>query len=275
MRETLSRNLAIHRQIIFVDALLAAEHIPAVLLKGAGLIEALPELMHTRFMEDIDILVRRADIAAVHHLLTRAGYWRVPEDPSAWEHDDYAESLDIIDALWYLDARENDELFGAAQPWPLPGLAAFTHLPPAEFYVHILAHTCIHHGRSAAECTEDCSAINRRWPELTTADAIRKTMAAHGMQSLERLVFNVQPPGCISRRISNSNHPLRGHILRWLFLPAKKKASFLFRTLFPSAAFIRSRYNCRTTASVIIFRIIRPVLLVVTLFSVLCKLGRR
>lgn len=275
MRETLTRNLGIHRQIIFLDALFAAAHVPAVLLKGAGLIEAIPELTHTRFMEDIDILVRPADSAAISTLLETAGYWRVPEDPSAWEHDDYPEHLDITDTLWYLDERENSALFVAAKQWQLPGLFAFTHLPPDEFIVHILAHTCIHHGRPTAECNDDRAAISSHWPELTTPERLSATMNGHGLHALAAYASEGRFPGTLSRLCMRSTHPLRGHVLRWLFLPAKKKASHLFRTLFPPAAFIRNRYNCRSTGSVTLYRIIRPGLLVAMLFRVLFRWGKQ
>lgn len=275
MRETLARNLGIHRQIIFLDNILSAASITAVLLKGAALIEALPELMHTRTMEDIDLLVCPASACSLYECLERAGYRRVPGDPAAWQHPDYPESIDINEGLWYLDVMENRELCAAAGGWRIPGLASLTHLPPDEFSVHLLAHACIHHGRPADTAQPDRDAVHSRWPDLTAQPQISALLARHGMHALRAYAFQGIMPGRIAGRCMRSAHPLSGHILRWLFLPAKKKASYIFRTLFPSTAFVRSRYNCRSTFGAIIMRVIRPGLLVAMLLRVLFMWGKR
>ncbi|MDI6642038.1 MAG: hypothetical protein QME68_06995, partial [Elusimicrobiota bacterium] len=58
----------------------------------------------------------------------------------------------------------------------------------------------------------------------------------------------------------------KGHILRFIFLPLLKKPVYFFKTLFPSKKFLVDRYDLQSLWQVFLWRIFRPVDMIIKCF---------
>ena len=269
----LSRNLLLIKQLTQIVPVLLAEGIPVIALKGMALIITYPPLMHQRYMDDIDLLVPPGTLSRVRQLLSQHGYQPVSHDPHAFNHPSQPAALDIDDTIWYLNTRELASLWQNKRPTEYDNI--FT--PPAdELIIHVMAHAAVHHARRDVVWKNDLQAMTDMMNTgMDLKQHITQKLSRYGFSAAFDSYYEVpSTSGGEDHRIqefiyTNASHiptPYRGHLLRFLLLPAAKKSAYLWRTLFPSDDFIRFRYNAQSNTAVYCCRIIRPVLLLIKVF---------
>jgi len=271
--QLIAQNLLILHQLEGLGQLFARERIPVIVLKGAALIAAVPDYLAGRHLEDIDLLARPGDLPRTRALLVASGYRAVPEDPCAYNKNGAAVSVDLNDRLWYLDKRQNDGLWNEGITIPLEGMpGGMYRLNPDDMYIHILAHAAVHHTRKEGKWMADLALLRKRWMDEMDVSLLERKLKLYGLSEAAAIFLNGSRPRSLSALIYSlllrHGHPESGHISRFLFLPPKRKVSYMVRTLFPPHDFLISRYNVRGKMRVWLYRIIRPLLLLGKLISV-------
>jgi hypothetical protein len=259
----IARNLYLFQQLKEI----ALYRIPIILLKGIALIEAVPEYSAERSMEDIDLLVHTEDMLHLRRMLGRDGYLPVPFDPGALYHPDKTGSVDIVDHLWYLNKDEQKMLWDSAQPTTIA--PHVYRLSADEMYLHILAHGAIHHASKEARWLRDLSVIKENREILLDECALEEKLKIRGLSNVARYYLGNETAPYWYRRILQWQHPLKGHFTRFLLLAFRKKLSYLWDALFPSAEFIRHRYNAYTPFCLLFCRLFRPLILLYQLAATL------
>ncbi|MFH1367756.1 MAG: nucleotidyltransferase family protein [Elusimicrobiota bacterium] len=260
-KSILARNILIHGQFGEIAKKLSEENLPVILLKGIALIEAMPEYMNGRVMQDIDLMFRPQDMGKARGILSGLGYKPAPDDPWSFIREGGQAYVDIIDGLWYLDRDENAELWKASADYALSGNVF--HLPPDEFYIHVLTHAAAHHGQKEDKWLTDLELIGKKW-KLRETEIFEGKLKEYGLEKICRTYLK-GGKGFYSG-IINSSLPLKGHVLRFLSLRPGMKIGYLFSSLFPPREFLASRYRAKSGPAVLFFRFLRPFLLAGKLF---------
>lgn len=267
-KNILARNLILHSQISEIAEEFAKSSIPVVLLKGIALVEIFAEYAGVRVMDDIDILLRPKDIAIAREKLFSMGYISVEEDPWAMRHPAKPASIDLSDSLWYMSRKENEMLLNECLSYPLQGIAPNAyHLPPDEFYLHVLAHAAIHHGQYEKSWNEDLKLIEEKWGKEINSGMVKK-MKLYGISEAAIYINPAASPKNLRAflykwLLLKKEIPQKGHILRFMLLPWNKKISYIFKSLFPGKEFMRCRYNLKTTLKLLLYSALRPFLLLI------------
>lgn len=267
-KNVLARNLLILAQLDELLAPLKERGIPVILLKGVALIVTVPEYAGERLMDDIDLLIPQARLKEARTVLSSLGYTPVPEDPCALRHPAKTAPVDIAGRLWYLDGRENDRIFeecvpvkGREKEFPSPALLA-----PVDAYIHTFAHAAVHHGIKMQKWLRDIELIRERRGEEIDKKALEDKLRHYGLAPFHDIFFGggIAPHPWsrpFYRRLLSHPVPGKGHVLRFLALPFKKKPSYLWETLFPPEDFLRDRYLLTGKSRTRFYRILRPVFL--------------
>ncbi|MBN1824063.1 MAG: nucleotidyltransferase family protein [Endomicrobiales bacterium] len=269
----LSDNIRIFSQLTELAETLRSKGIRTVLLKGAALIALFPEYSRTREMIDIDILVKRKDVETLRQTLLEEGYGPCPGEPCSFFSSSRIAHIDITDNLWYLSARENEELFEQSLGHPVEGLPGMHHLPPLQMYAHLIAHACIHHSMEEEKWKDDLRLLENKWKEHLARGEVREILRKYGIHSAYE-IYSGTEEGCgifgkVVRRAAFSS---KGHLMRFWFLPFRKKTAYLLSSLFPTDEFLISRYNIKNRSALIFFRMLRPLLVSVKIASAPVKL---
>lgn len=277
-KNILARNILIIKQFEEIAACLKTNNIPVILLKGIALINIFPDYCAQRTMEDMDMLFSPHDIKTVRNLLFSLNYSSAPEDPWAFYRLGEPAYVDIIDNLWYLNRKENEKLWASSIDNKIDNGIFF--LPHDEFYIHVLAHASVHHAKKEISWLTDLELMKQRWENKIDWNAIEKKLAGYGLSEPARIYRCIEKQDTnqyfkkdkgflisLYRRLLSNKHPLRGHILRFLFLPLKKKIGYIINALFPSHDFLTYRYNPKNGITLFFLRILRPAFLLIKLFS--------
>ncbi|MCB4790950.1 MAG: nucleotidyltransferase family protein [Elusimicrobia bacterium] len=259
----LTRNLLILHQLKELAWVLENEGVPVILLKGAALINTVEDYASERIMDDIDLLLKPGDMIKTRNTLNSLGYSAFNSDSGSFCSNSKPAYIDITDNLWYLSKKEIEQLWQNSKNHEISPMVY--HLPPDEFYIHVLAHAALHHGIKETAWLRDLEVIKIKWGKEINPQILDNKLIKYGLSSVSD-VFLGQPAGegfspLVYSWFLKRSIPLKGHILRFLFLPLNKKFSYLTRTLFPSTDFLTYRYNLKNAFQILIFRIIRPVLL--------------
>jgi len=136
--------------------------LPLVLLKGSALLERVYPAAEQRPMQDIDVLVRRADFERVAALLQTQGY-QFSNKASLWNEAfarefmgnvAYSKAGVAFDVHWHpvtmswfraAAAFDLDGLWARAIPTEIAGAPAL-RLCPEDEVLHLCYHTAVHHG---------------------------------------------------------------------------------------------------------------------------------
>lgn len=264
-KSILVRNLLIHRQLEEIGREFSKASINAVLLKGAALILLLPDYSSERLMEDIDMLVRPKDLAAAREALARLGYLPLPEDPCAVSNPSKTAPVDLTDNLWYLDKAENEEVFSEALRHRFKGsAAAFCHLRPEDFYIHVLAHGALQHAEDSGIWKKDLSLIWAHWGKTIKWAEVEAKLKQYGFQEAvdTYMAPETADDSFYLRLLNMKDNPFKGHIARFIFLPAGKKLGYIRSSLFPGAEFLKNRYNLKNEAEIFYYKLLRPFLFI-------------
>jgi hypothetical protein len=274
----LARNLLLLSQAEEFSRLCAAAAIPVVLLKGIALVAIAGDYLPERTMDDIDLLIRPGDGSAVRALLRSAGYLPSPEDPRAFHRPGTPAAIDVNDALWYLDDNENHAVFDAALRHPVPGMPGAFHLPPDEFYRHVLAHAAVHHAINAPKWRKDLRVLKSLFGNSLDPGSVDEKLRRAGLkEAVEIYLADDEKQGCPAglrerayRWLLEKDLPMKGHVIRFLYTPPRRMLSYLFEALFPPAIFIEGRYGVHHRLLIAIFRLCRPFLLAAKLSAFIC-----
>ena len=158
---TVVRNIRLYDELTRVLRVLRDASIPAIVLKGAALaITIYPSIGH-RPMDDIDLLVRRADRDRGRAALEAAGYWFLPEPRQRFSPLDTQFTGEmgfcrgerpVIELHWELTssewfrrlaALEIEALWQAARPFEIDGVQAF-QLSIYDTLLHLCLHLSVH-----------------------------------------------------------------------------------------------------------------------------------
>ncbi len=152
-------------QLAHVSQLLELCHqsdIPLILLKGIALVERVYPAAEQRPMQDIDVLVRRADFERAAALLQAQGY-QFSNKASLWNEAfarefmgnvAYSKAGVAFDVHWHpvtmswfraTTAFDLDGLWARAVPTDIAGAPAL-RLCPEDEVLHLCYHTAVHHG---------------------------------------------------------------------------------------------------------------------------------
>lgn len=153
----LGRNLILHKRLCGILAAMEGHAIPAMPLKGALLSLHLYDDVGLRDMADVDLLVRRGDVARAHDILTSQGYAPIEEGEGGGDyrnsrlyHRPSDDGRDLIHLHWHLanasiplstyrNAIDMDEIFGEARPIRYGNTTALCPTPH-----HLICHLAEH-----------------------------------------------------------------------------------------------------------------------------------
>ena len=152
-RESTARNLNLGVELDRALAVLEAEDVPVILLKGAALVETVYPHLGLRPMVDLDLLVRRADVDRAHAAVLGLGYsvygGRLHRDDEAWLAAMH-HHLPLVKAEGAVMIELHHQLlvdrpeFDVASLWEraVPGTRPPAHLLPApeDLLLHVAAH---------------------------------------------------------------------------------------------------------------------------------------
>src|SRR5204863_7062817 len=141
------RNLLLLHELGLCLQQLSAARVEVIVLKGAALAQAVYRDLSLRPMGDVDLLVRRADVATTTHLLAQQGYVpvRAETHPGALaEHeseltfrkpgrvDAYIDlHWTLFDSPYYQDRIAMDWFWNTAQPVSIAGVPTLMLGPEA------------------------------------------------------------------------------------------------------------------------------------------------
>ncbi len=129
-------------------------HIPIIVLKGAALAATIYPLPSLRIMYDVDVLLKRADVATVDSLLLNLGY--TPQPCDKWQeeraHHIYISSnrLFCLEVHWLLASLNSPttvditKVWQRAKPLQLENVEVLA-LSPEDLIQHLCIHTLSRH----------------------------------------------------------------------------------------------------------------------------------
>lgn len=259
----LAKNLIIQKQIEDIAVQFSKNGVTAVLLKGAALVLAFPGYAKTRNMEDVDMLVLPKDLPKARKILLNLGYIPFPEDPHAMKHPRFSTAIDLTGGIWYLDDKELEDIFSNSVNFTCGEFhGCMSHLKPEDFYIHVLAHGAFQHAELNGALRKDLSLIVENWGKTINWGKVEGKLKQYGFQNAARTYLSPETQGdsFYRRLLYSEENPLKGHVARFIFLPLRKKLSYLFSAIFPSGEFLQNRYTLNNPARVFFYRILRPFL---------------
>lgn len=260
----------------------------AIVLRGDALAEFYYPDPVLRPAMDIDLLIHPQDLERLEQSLAEIGVLPVKEGGEIQLY--YRESppvmnIDIHTELWYV--RDIASLWKRARDVYFLGLPAKI-LSPEDLFLHLVAHSLIHHGRFSHEDARDMTLVlekekkNFDW-DLIQAQTQGSSFARFIYEALARLkemtpdcvpeeiLRRFQPRGIgrllqklISRLIQEKEQPYIAYFFKPLSISGfGRKWKFYEKILFPPEDFIRERFGLKHSWQVPLARFFRPFLLLV------------
>lgn len=135
--QSVARNMRLYHDLSKRLKILENYNIPVIILKGAHLSELVYKNIGFRSMSDVDLLIRREDLARVQERLMEAGYSpidnRLPLDLH-WNIDLSIANLNI----------DIEEIWEKARPDIIAGVKVLV-LSPEDLLLHLCTHQSFHH----------------------------------------------------------------------------------------------------------------------------------
>jgi hypothetical protein len=279
------RNLRLMHKLAVCLRTLAEAGLPVVVLKGAALAQAVYRDVSLRPMVDVDLLVRRADLAAITAILVELGYSadRVETHPGAVaEHEselpfckpgDSAIAIDVhwtlFDSPYYQDRIAMDWFWDTAQPMAIADVATRV-LGPEALLIHLCGHLALHHGANGLLWWHDIVEVLSTYrDELDWNEVLARTqmygLALPMGAVLDGVVENwgvAIPLHVLSALRAMPHSRAEERVFDWLRQPDRSAGSrfladlrsmtdwgrrlrFAGIHLFPSASYMRQRYRIR------------------------------
>jgi hypothetical protein len=282
---TALRNLLLLRELATCLRELAAATVPVLVLKGAALTETVYRNVSLRPMGDVDLLVRRADLATTRRVLEGLGYALEHTETYPGALAEYENELVLwkparfpvfVDVHWslfdspYYQARiAMDWFWDTARPASINGVSTLV-LGPAALLIHLCGHLALHHAITGVLWWHDvaevlhCCRDDIDWPVLLSRTQqyglvlpVRTvlTQVAEGWGApipsdvLRALYAQEYSPeeSRVFTRLTAAERPA-GHRF-WTDLTTmpgwRQRLRFARTNLFPSATYMRQRYRIR------------------------------
>jgi hypothetical protein len=150
------RNLRLYQMLSEVLRALRAHEIPVIVLKGAYLAQKVYEDIAARSMNDVDLLVRRSDLAAARTSLSEIGYTELKKphvDPEFYAPSPHVNPLVNrhgipVELHWTLEtgpfAVDFDDVWERARTTTIAGVEILA-LSPEDLLLHLSLHIAFHH----------------------------------------------------------------------------------------------------------------------------------
>jgi hypothetical protein len=151
------RNTRLLHELAQVLTILQNNNIPLIGLKGVHLAETIYDDVALRLMDDIDLLVKKSDLATVRENLQEMGYnpirhfWIEAETASYDGLPAFTKAEAVpIEIHWNIEAPTSpfkidiDELWHRAQPVTIAGVKMLA-LCPEDLLLHLCLHAAYHH----------------------------------------------------------------------------------------------------------------------------------
>ncbi len=276
--DTLARNGWFIQQLEEWLARFDAAGIPAIVLKGAAMIALVYQRLALRPMSDLDVLVRRVDFERAGELLRAAGFSPHDEDATnktqtirtqvAWVRETPA-SLAIelhwhlIDSGYYVRHIPIEWFWDHTIDVHLRSRRIRVFAPEAQL-LHLASHLELHHAGAGVWWLYDIAALIHKLGAALDWDVVVDTAQRFEWgQSLRvaleraQATFGAPVPERVTARLAGIRVTRHERIVRTLVEPSAHLAAFLFdgweqgswhararylwRSLFPSAEFMRAR----------------------------------
>lgn len=284
-RTTSVRNLLLLHELGLCLQELSAARVAVIVLKGAALAQAVYRDLSLRPMGDVDLLVRREDLALTTRLLAQLDYApvRAETHPGALaEHENeltfrkrgrFAACIDVhwtlFDSPYYQDRIAMDWFWNTAQPVSIAGVPTLM-LGPEALLIHLCGHLALHHGASGLLWWHDIAEVlSTCRDELDWAELLAKTRV-YGLALPVCTVltgvaeeWGVSVPGDVLPALRALPHSrAEERVFAWLMQPDRpagprfladlgsmsgwrRRFRFARTHLFPSASYMRQRYRIR------------------------------
>lgn len=284
-RTTGVRNLMLLRELALCLETLAAAGIAVTTLKGAALAQAVYRDFSLRPMGDVDLLVRREDLAATARLLVQLGYTpaRAETHPGVLaEHESeltfrkpggFKACIDVhwtlFDSPYYQDRIAMDWFWDTALPVSIADVPTLM-LGPEALLIHLCGHLALHHGARGLLWWHDIVEVLSTWrDEIDWGELLARTreygLALPVCTVLSRVAgeWGVSAPADVLHalravpptraeqrvfaRLTQRDRPAGPRFLADLgSMPGWRRRLRFARThLFPSASYMRQRYRIR------------------------------
>jgi Uncharacterised nucleotidyltransferase len=284
-RTTSVRNLVLLHELGLCLQELSAARVAVIALKGAALAQAVYRDLSLRPMGDVDVLVRREDLATTTRLLTALGYTpaRAETHPGALaEHENeltflkrgrFEACIDVhwtlFDSPYYQDRIPMDWFWSTAQPVSIAGVPTMM-LGHEALLIHLCGHLALHHGASGLLWWHDIAEVLSTYRDgLDWGELLAKTRM-YGLALPVRAVltrvadeWGVSVPVDVLPALRALPHSrAEERVFAWLtqrdrpagprFLADlgsmsgwRRRLRFARTHLFPSASYMRQRYRIR------------------------------
>lgn len=236
----------------------AADGVAVMALKGGALLMAGYRDPSVRVMEDLDLLLRPEQFGRLARALESLGYRKARGDPGQFRKEGLA--FDLQDRIWYLERPEEEAMWSRSRVLEASGRPVRVQAP-RDLLIHVAAHAATHHGEADPKWEEDVRAVLRAHASELDLAEVRGELRRLGLWPVASRYLNGadrHAPGWLDAL----GGPYRGHLLRTWFLRGWR---FRFRhalgSLFPSADFIRRRYDLESARRVLPWRLARPFVL--------------
>ncbi|MCX7838353.1 MAG: nucleotidyltransferase family protein, partial [Anaerolineae bacterium] len=264
-----------------------AAGIPIVILKGVALTALVYGRASLRRMQDVDILVRRADFQRAEELLRAAGFLRYRDlsgalgptlrTQSHWIKTTPASALDLhwhlVDSGYYAYRVPIEWFWEHTIKVPFWGREIRVFTPEAQL-LHLAAHLELHHAGDGWLSLYDIAALVHKFGdkldwELVLDAAIRFEWNGSLYRTLQHAhdAFGVSIPSPVRERLARLPTSWHERLARVLATPAAHPAAFVFdgwwqpgvrgkvrywwRSLFPAAEFMQTHGTIRTRRELI------------------------
>jgi hypothetical protein len=277
-------NLLLIRELGDVLRALAARHIAVIVLKGAALADAVYGSLALRPMGDVDLLVAQADMAPARQVLEELGYAvaRVETHPGVLAEQENEIAFlksgridawmdlhwSLFDSPYYQSRMQMDWFWDTAEPVTLADQPALV-LGTEALLIHLCGHLALHHEGAGLLWWQDIvELLHARRGAIDWPTVLRKTRDYHLLPPVRSVLteaaeaWGAPVPADVlaalrepsdarqAERLYEQLSVIRSPGQRFLTDFAttagwRQRLRYARTNLFPSAAYMRARYEIR------------------------------
>jgi hypothetical protein len=280
---TARRNLLLLSELAACLRALTAAEVPVIVLKGAALTETVYDNVALRPMGDVDVLVRASDLATTRRTLEALGYALAAMETHPGALADYENELtlrkpghrdtlvdvhwSLFDSPYYQTRIAMDWFWDSARTASIAGVPSLV-LGPEALTIHLCGHLALHHMATGLLWWHDIAAVLERYRDAMDWPVVLSRIDAYGLLPAVRPVltraveeWGAPIPVDALRALRDRQHSREElHVYAqlasgqrppgrrfWTDLTStpgwRQRLRFARTNLFPSAAYMRERYD--------------------------------